>query len=435
MSDRVNILIKMAKPIIEKYEEIEKSKGEKFNLFSILKMENKEVETHSAFLYELLNPKGSHQQNNLYLQLFIESVLKIDTNQIDFETIKVYRELYVNDYGRIDLAIEDKNQIIVIEIKVDAGDQQNQLKRYNDYLLPIEKYFNKNTKIYYLTKFGKEATEESIAGDKIEYATISFLIDIVHFIDKCIKESAMFPPIRESLKQYLLLVKKITNQKDNNYEKEIIKMINSPEDIKAATQLVDMLPKIWAKKEVEFWDALYEKLDTKMNKHKYEHFIHDKWFDDDAKGEKSIEDRIEITATQRHKAKSTYFGLHYQKKLLTEIDICVDVYQRGDNETIYIQTSLMQDKKNKKLPIAIEKFFEEIGINKKYGNYKYTPIKEKINFYARLDANDKINKDFTYDLFNPIKFNQLLENASKEIIQIIDALMENESKIVQILKK
>ena len=43
------------------HEQHANANGENFNIFSILKMRRKEVETHSRFIYELLNPNGSHK--------------------------------------------------------------------------------------------------------------------------------------------------------------------------------------------------------------------------------------------------------------------------------------------------------------------------------------------------------------------------------------
>ncbi|MGI6160464.1 MAG: PD-(D/E)XK nuclease family protein [Christensenellales bacterium] len=60
--------------ILRKREE-EKAQDANFNVFSILGMERREVETHSRFLYELLNPKGSHGCEHLFLSQFCETVL------------------------------------------------------------------------------------------------------------------------------------------------------------------------------------------------------------------------------------------------------------------------------------------------------------------------------------------------------------------------
>lgn len=440
MDEKIEHLIKIVKPIISKYDDIEKSKGEKFNLFSILKMENKEVETHSAFLYELINPKGSHQQGNLYLKIFIESVLKMNLKDFDFDSIRVYRELYANEYGRIDLAIEDKNRIIAIEIKVDADDQNQQLKRYSNYLSNIEKYFKKEPEIFYLTKFGTEATQKSIVGENIGYKTISFMIDIVHFIDKCIEASETVTNIRENLKQYLLLVKKITNQKDDNYEKEIIKMINSVEDIKTATKLFEMLPEIWANKEVEFWDKLSETLSDAMENKGFTEYVHDMdLYDEQLDEHKSFEDRVKIVASKRMRTKNSSFGLEYKKFLNEQFEIELLIYQNGNtNESIYMQVRLLDSKGNYvELKKEIEKILTEIGLSKKGSNAKYTPINEpKVKFFSRLDEKDSYSYDeLTWELFEPSKFIQLAEGISQRIIQTVDGFLENESKIIELLQQ
>ena len=61
--------------INKKYENIAEITGENFNVFRILGLSSSEVRTHSAFIAELLNPKGSHNQKQIFLKLFCEDVL------------------------------------------------------------------------------------------------------------------------------------------------------------------------------------------------------------------------------------------------------------------------------------------------------------------------------------------------------------------------
>jgi hypothetical protein len=146
LSNMKNI-INQLRSIYEKHEKLQKETGEKFNIFSILNMERLEVRTHSTFIYELLNPKGSHYQEIGYLKLFIEMVLQI--NDFDFENVIVDRERDTRKFGRIDLVIENSEKLLIIEMKIDAGDQKNQLKRYSHYAKTIGKEFS----IYYYTYF------------------------------------------------------------------------------------------------------------------------------------------------------------------------------------------------------------------------------------------------------------------------------------------
>lgn len=46
--------------ILTKHYKDSREKGEDFNVFSVLGMENNETKTHSAMLVALLNPKGNH---------------------------------------------------------------------------------------------------------------------------------------------------------------------------------------------------------------------------------------------------------------------------------------------------------------------------------------------------------------------------------------
>ena len=93
--------------------EIAMLKGENFNVFSILKMESRENDTHSAFLGELLNPKGSHNFGNVFLQLFLN---QIDNTSLDVNNATVVLEYSIgaNDHvnmtgGRVDIYIKDSS--------------------------------------------------------------------------------------------------------------------------------------------------------------------------------------------------------------------------------------------------------------------------------------------------------------------------------------
>lgn len=57
--------------ITKKYEELARLSGENFNIFRLLKLDRKEVGTHSMFLAELLNAKGTHGQGDTFLRIFL----------------------------------------------------------------------------------------------------------------------------------------------------------------------------------------------------------------------------------------------------------------------------------------------------------------------------------------------------------------------------
>jgi hypothetical protein len=201
--------------------------GMKFNLFSITRIERKEVDTHSAMLAELLSPDGSHYQGTVFLELFFNSIeylknIEFDFNLIlDFSSAKVRKEKSF-DEGRIDIIIEFSNFLVIIENKIDASDQKLQLKRYDS----IAKKINKKYKIIYLTKYGTKATKES--SQDIDYEIMSYKKDIVKWIEISIKEMSLIPQIRELLVQYINLIKKVTGVSLTMDEtKEIVKDIQN----------------------------------------------------------------------------------------------------------------------------------------------------------------------------------------------------------------
>ena len=104
---------------IQKEKEISKAKGDFFNIFKILGLSTNEVRTHSAFISELLDPKGSHGQGNIFLLKFLEIVSdKIsDFNIEDLDTAIVTKEKYISpidsnytEGGNIDILIEIKTK-------------------------------------------------------------------------------------------------------------------------------------------------------------------------------------------------------------------------------------------------------------------------------------------------------------------------------------
>jgi len=93
-----------------------------FNVFSILRKKDDEVNLHSRFISHLLNPKGKHGLNNFFLEDFLHHIQLEKFNSND---AKVFRE-----WNNIDILITNKQQAIIIENKIHAEDQDQQLERY-----------------------------------------------------------------------------------------------------------------------------------------------------------------------------------------------------------------------------------------------------------------------------------------------------------------
>lgn len=221
------------KPIVEENKRIRAEKeanGDFFNIFTILNMERDEVHTHSAFLAELLNPNGTHGQGNIFLEAFVKNILHLNNLEtINAEIIVEYSIGPISaDYksgGRIDIFIKFRNPdyLILIENKIDAGDQPYQLYRYNNYALKSKKQY----KLLYLTKDGHEPSNISIGiKTKTQYwDCISYSKTIRNWLKEClplIKSTIVI----ETIKQYINLIDKITNQDmESNLKDKLLKLM------------------------------------------------------------------------------------------------------------------------------------------------------------------------------------------------------------------
>lgn len=234
-----------------------------FNIFSILNIERREVDTHSLFLYELLNPYGSHNHHSLFLKSFLNHVLQLN----DYGSILnhgVKREDPTKFGRRIDFTIETTQYQIAIEMKIDADDQTNQL--YDYYMEMNERARNldsekQNIKIYYLTLFGNPASKKSLNNlNNNDYECISFCNDILRWINHCIDISYSKAVVKELLNQYKVLLEIITNQNTNLQAKTMKIITQNKKNFIAAYETYKSFEGVATKLETSFWYTLTNKI-------------------------------------------------------------------------------------------------------------------------------------------------------------------------------
>jgi len=215
-------LLKQVSEIKEKNDALLDAKGMRFNIFKILGVRHYE-NYHTSILTELLNTKGTHGMKDTFLKLFIKIVLADDFSfDLENNNITVRKE-YTIDEGRIDIFIENSKskQAIIIENKIYADDQKDQLKRYAYF---GEKKYNGNYRILYLTLWGNEATEQS--GGGINYKCISYKDHIIKWLEECSNVSSNPPTIKETIFQFLNHIKQLTNQDmDTKNTEEIVNLL------------------------------------------------------------------------------------------------------------------------------------------------------------------------------------------------------------------
>lgn len=245
--EELNQLLKGISNIIlqEKTQQEEKRKrGENFNVFKILGLSTSEVRLHSAFLAELLNPNGEHGAGDKFLKIFIEEISHksdgYNNHDFVFDTLSVKEVKVEKDIGpvedehggRIDICLEDeKGCYVIIENKIYAGDQSKQMKRYWNY---AQEMCNKNTNKYrliYLTLDGHEPSKDSLVDLQSEaYICLSYNHDIIPWLNRCVELSVRQPLIRETIIQYIDILKILT-YRDMVNSNELLKVMSKEENL------------------------------------------------------------------------------------------------------------------------------------------------------------------------------------------------------------
>lgn len=246
--DSIKELLLGASEIRNKWNDVFDKTGERFNLFEILGLTSNETKTHSAFIGELLNPNAFHGEGTRFLDLFLK---EINFTGLDSGTAKVEIEKHIGlipgDYeygGRVDIFISDqKNNAILIENKIYAGDQHKQLYRYYKYCTGKTK--KNNFKIIYLNIDGTPPSRYSTEGNDytlkegINFQIVSYKENIINWLKACREKTESKPIVKEAINHYIILIENLTGQSNlKKMEKEIENLLfASEENFKAAKNI------------------------------------------------------------------------------------------------------------------------------------------------------------------------------------------------------
>jgi PD-(D/E)XK nuclease superfamily len=198
---------------------LSKRNGENFNIFRVLNIRRYETRTHTPMLRELLDPNGSHGQGSAFLRLFLD---RCDIKDFDAETATVKQEHHIGEKtqtsgGRLDLYLSDRTGVyqIGIENKIDAFEQENQIRRYQEFL--------KNGILLYLTLGGSKPTSyDSKTESSVKVKCISYKKHISAWLEDCQRHATTSPLVRETITQYLHLIRELTHQNEDNKMSTII---------------------------------------------------------------------------------------------------------------------------------------------------------------------------------------------------------------------
>ena len=238
----------------------------RFNLLSIIEKDRDEAHIHSNIIYNLLSQNWGKKDKETFLTLFLKEIGIEDENIYDKNWEVTREKAFDLDTikGRLDFEIKSKDCIYIIEMKIDAGDQPEQLIRYQKFA----KEQHKKYKIFYLTLDGHNASKKSIGeeenleeNEKVEYINISFQGEILNWLENCLKLVEGKENKSACISQYIASINKILGEKDTKIKDNILK---STEDIKTAITIYEKLNDKLQKVLKNFFEELNKKLKNKL---------------------------------------------------------------------------------------------------------------------------------------------------------------------------
>lgn len=219
-------------------------RGKFFNVLNITGIYAREVYM-CKLLAEILNPKGSHAQHTIYLNLFCEKFLKntpIDFNKVTIKLEVLTKELDENrQQRRIDIVIDDGCYYIPIEVKINAYEQENQCR---DYLEQVNEVYRKRNLtcpliLLFLTKDGhsSKSVDNDVNGKVIN---ISWK-DICEWLQVCIGQSYELQSpknVINTLEQYKFAIEEFLETSGEKLMNNIESLLVSNEDYMKSAELI-----------------------------------------------------------------------------------------------------------------------------------------------------------------------------------------------------
>lgn len=285
-------LIPRACQLITNYREIRQKSGADFNIFKILKRSTDEELGHSAFIAELLNPRGSHGQGRVFLDLFfVQLGLAEELGGIDHW--RVMTEVGKDMDGRIDILLVGRNEsggsiAVAIENKIYAIDQPGQLTRYWESLKTKFKgaqegkdSVNAPFYLFYLTLYGNDPSDQSIkdmpkddlqwlwaegTGGHSPVRLLSYSNDIIAWLQACHEKAASCPYARENVSQYIDIVDSLTGN-GGGMTDQLKGLLDTPEKLFVAAKLAKAVKAVKPEWVQSIWKLIREEWERRSKVH------------------------------------------------------------------------------------------------------------------------------------------------------------------------
>lgn len=408
------------KLIYNKYKVMDSLKSD-FNVFDLIINPYDEVHLHSRMIYSILTERKFQKQ---FLMSFLNSIdvsLPEDFSFSDFKNISVEKEKAISN-GRVDLFISFKikniSYNVLIENKLLAGDQPEQMNKYLSYM--NSSYPNDNNYVCYLTLDGSAPSEDSTKRlDEIKL--ISYDNEIMNWIEDCIKIASREPGVREVLIQYSSLLERLTG-KDVDFIMELKEyLLEDPENFIIANSMIPALNDAKAELQFRFWTKLEESLDLmfenfpninykKMNINKDLGHLH------------QFYTKSEVNDLYKSRSSGCY-GINYSLNATKYIGDVLFRVECNKPDGVYYGLKKMKEKKidesSEEYKIFSEKFKpKEFKTSPWWFVWKYININgNRLNFL-------NMDKDLSYVLFDESKLDSFIKSITSEIELFINLIIE-----------
>ena len=408
-----------------------------FNLIKLFEPKHRENRV-SDLIVELLKPDGMHGQGDVFIRNFLKILdEKMNGKNRDIGywknaveiNVDVSRE-YNTGNGRIDIFMEFDNGggnsfAIGIENKVNAGEQEEQLKRYNDYLKSWKNYL-----LIYLTADGKEATtldekEKESLSTAGKYLEISYEDLLIPWLETTLKECEA-EKVKIFVKDFMEWIKLL---KKEDHMREIDRKViedylldknvcekERKERIEVAWML-RVLPDIFKKMREQVFQTLVKMLTNSKEFAQYEK--HDEEFS------KGVEDASFLLNKENWKVEGMpvlYFGIGFNNN-----DFKVVYYGISKNEKNYPfegnwknnNTTLQRELRNKldKIFRSLPKLTANWDVDEWWVAYRYFDDPYKFEVGKEVEFYKKVSED-GYQQVAKYYFDKLVElkNATESLI-------------------
>ena len=220
----LTIIDDLCKSIADINQRVERNRLNTIGTMNIAEIMNRHhlENQHSNILAFLIDPKEKHnhkEYGNSFLEVLKKKGLKIH----DGGVVSIQREDSTDELRRIDLLIKTDSDFIIIENKIGADDQKNQIA---DYLSYFENFIGSKENIFivHLTPFGKEPSEKSISKERLHelketyrYVSLSYSKDILDWLST-LKTKNEEDVLKAGITQYIDVVKAVSNQRKETFD-------------------------------------------------------------------------------------------------------------------------------------------------------------------------------------------------------------------------